>query len=130
MEELNISTEDTANLNEKMEFPENKQISLIVQDGDNTLGRIFGVIDCVMFYIKIELFFIEAESRGKGVGRKLLQEIEDIAIKEGCAIALVNIVSFSSPEFYKKKGYTVIPELKDYPMPKESYYFKIGRAHV
>lgn len=111
------------------ELKDNKEVSLAIKDNGEIAGRIVGYIDYFLNHLKIELLVIEPEYRGKGVGAKLIQAIEDIAIKEDCNMSLVDTASYSSPEFYEKQGYSHYGELKDYPIPNEIYYLMYKRLN-
>lgn len=119
-----------------MEIPEleqkieNKKFSYMLKDGESTLGRIVGVFDYSMGILRVEGFTVESAARGKGIGRTLLQEVEKLAIEEGCSLSLIETVSFSAPGFYEKQGYSILGEVKDYPMPGESFYCMVKRLVV
>lgn len=104
-----------------------KPVSIILQNDDFVLGRIFGLIDLITYSLKIEGLIVEKESRGTGAGRMLVEQIEKIAIEEGCRMSFVDTTSSSAPKFYEKQGYSLIGEINDYPMPNETYYFYMKR---
>lgn len=106
-----------------IEYKENKEISLLLKDEETVIGRVLGYIDYLTNHLRIEMLFIESNSRGKGMGQTLLQKIEDIAIREGCTTAFVDTANFSAPKFYEKQGYETYGEIKDFPMPGGVYYF-------
>lgn len=108
---------------EKPVEKDDKKISLAYIEDGKYLGGIVGHIEYGYNFLKIDWLALEKEARGKGVGTKLLKEIEDIAIKEGCSVGFVETVSFSAPEFYEKQGYSILGKLEDFPMKGITNYW-------
>jgi GNAT superfamily N-acetyltransferase len=75
-------------------------------------------------WLRIDMVWIAKEWRGLGLGRRLVQQAEEIAIAQGCYAAHLDTYSFQAPDFYLKVGYEVFGELKDYPYGETKYYFK------
>jgi len=51
-----------------------------------------------------------------------LAQAEDEARKRGAKKAYLDTFSFQAPEFYKKYGYKVFGELKEFPPGHQRYY--------
>ena len=66
-------------------------------------------------WLWVGLLWVSEELRGRGYGTKLMNRIEQEARKNGCSNAYLNSFSFQAVEFYKKIGYRVFGELKDFP---------------
>lgn len=66
-------------------------------------------------WLWIDLLFVSESVRGSGYGSKLMQHIETEARNNGCKYAYLNSFSFQAVNFYKKIGYKVYGELKDFP---------------
>ena len=66
-------------------------------------------------WLWIGLLWVSQELRGQDYGKKLMRCIEDEAKSNGCTNAYLNSFSFQAVEFYKKIGYRVFGELKDFP---------------
>lgn len=111
------------------ELKNNKEVSLVIKDNGEIIGRILGYIDYFMNQLKIELLVIEPKYRGKRVGAKLIQAIEDVAIKEGCDMSLVDTATYSSPKFYEKQGYIHYGKINDYPIPNETLFLMYKRLN-
>ncbi|MFM9904499.1 MAG: GNAT family N-acetyltransferase [Pyrinomonadaceae bacterium] len=66
-------------------------------------------------WLWIDTLWVTRELRGGGYGTRLMESIEAEASQNGATQAFLNTMSFEAPEFYKKLGYTVFAELKDFP---------------
>jgi len=66
-------------------------------------------------WLYVDALWVRDDVRGRGHGAQLMDRIEAEAIKHGCKNAFLNTMSFQAPDFYKKIGYTVFAELKDFP---------------
>ncbi len=70
----------------------------------------------------ITLMWVKEELRGRGYGGRLLSLAEEEARKRGARHAYLDTFSFQAPGFYKKHGYQVFGELKDFPPGHQRYY--------
>ena len=59
--------------------------------------------------------WVEASARGRGLGRRLVAEVETEAVRRGCRQLVLSTHSFQAPDFYRKLGFDVVLELPDYP---------------
>ena len=98
-----------------------KELSFIYQEEGLILGRIVGYVqwDC----LKIELFYVSPQARGKGIGSKLLDYIETIANSAKCRYILLETMSFNAPKFYVAHGYTIMAQIDHSPIEGETHYF-------
>ena len=80
-------------------------------------GKIVGGLVGQTFWdwLFVELLWVSAEKRGKGLGKALLQKAEAEARKRGARNVYLNTYSFQAPGFYRKLGYRQFGELKDFP---------------
>lgn len=85
-------------------------------------GIILGVLWQRM---KINSLWVDESLRGQGLGTRLMQLAEAEAIKRGCTHAYTDTFTWQAPEFYKKLGYEVYGELKDFPPGNSLIYVKI-----
>lgn len=83
-------------------------------------GGLIGETHWDWFYIN--LMFIKEELRGQGFGHRILTLAEDEARRRGAKHAYLDTFSFQAPEFYKKHGYQVFGELRDFPPGHQRYY--------
>lgn len=126
----NVSEQDVAEIYQelkkfnmaKREPSENVPIGIFVEDeSGNKLagltGEIFGNWLC------IEYLWVSEDMRGCGTGSKLLEEMEQEALKRGCKYVFVDTFSFQAPGFYLKHGYKEVFALKEYPYTGSRYYY-------
>jgi ribosomal protein S18 acetylase RimI-like enzyme len=66
-------------------------------------------------WLYVDTLWIDKNLRGQGYGSRLMDRIEDEAVKHDCTKAFLSTMSYQAPEFYKKRGYTVFGELDDFP---------------
>lgn len=53
----------------------------------------------------VNLFFLPAALRGKGIGGKILRLAEEEARRRGCWQSVLFTITFQAPDFYKRHGY-------------------------
>lgn len=58
--------------------------------------------------LHLELLWVSADRRKKGLGSRLLKEAEDYAKRAGCADAYLTTFSFQARPFYEKHGYKMM----------------------
>lgn len=87
-------------------------------------NKVIGGITGNLFwnYLYIDLMWIDKNYRKKGIGRKLIKEIEKLSIENGIFRSHLCTASFQSREFYEKCGYTVFGKLDDMPEGETEYY--------
>ncbi|EQM54769.1 hypothetical protein N692_11500 [Lactiplantibacillus plantarum EGD-AQ4] len=101
--------------------PNYEELSFIYEQDDLVLGRIVGKIH--WDHLQIELFSVHSNSRGKGVGSKLLHHIETIAQEKGLSYVSLETMSFNAPKFYEKNGYKVFGKIENSPYQGSTRYF-------
>ena len=75
-------------------------------DQGNIIGGILGGTYWGWMYI--DILWVQADFRRRGIGSKLLTEAEKEAVRRGCHHVHLDTMSWQAPEFYKKHGYEVI----------------------
>lgn len=86
------------------------------------VGGISGDIE-LKCALHIKLFWISEAYRGKGLGKKLLENIELEGMKKGAKISYLETFGFQAREFYMKNGYEVFSQL-NYPDGNVIYFMK------
>ena len=74
--------------------------------------------------IYIDILWIDEMYRKQGLGSKMLEEIERIALEEGCHLIHLDTFDFQAKDFYIKHGYEVFGVLEDCPKEHCRYYLK------
>jgi GNAT superfamily N-acetyltransferase len=92
------------NAGEEMDYP---SVSLSVALKD-TEGCVVGGLTAfpTVRNMVLEAIWIDERFRGRGHGRRLLLEAERIAKEAGCSAVSTHCLSFQSPGFFHKLGYT------------------------
>lgn len=72
----------------------------------------------------IDALWVEEAYRGKGLGAKLLDDIEADAKEKGCYLIHLDTFDFQSKKFYEKLGYEVFGRLEDCPRGHCRFYLK------
>lgn len=73
-------------------------------------------------WFHINLLFVREELRGCGYGHQLLMLAEAAARELGAKHAYLDTFSFQAPDFYKRHGYRVFGELRDFPPGHQRCY--------
>lgn len=95
----------------------------LVDENNNIIGGCLAKMYCwnVMY---IDVLWIDVEHRKQGLGAKLLQEIERIAIEKNCTLIHLDTFDFQAKDFYVKQGYEIFGVLEDCPENHCRYYLK------
>ena len=75
---------------------------------DPETGKVVGGMLAYTSYgnLFIDLFYLPADLRRRGLGDRILRAVEDEARRRGCRKALLYTLSFQAPAFYERHGYT------------------------
>ena len=89
---------------------------LVVPLRDNDGGVIGGLWAVTLFqWLHLEMLFVPASLRGKGIGSSLLTSAEAEARRRGCLGIYVDTFSFQAVPFYKKAGFSTFGVLDNCP---------------
>ena len=84
----------------------------VALDGEIFIGCVSGLQYRQWFYITD--LWLEKPYRKRGLGAKLLQQIEMKAIHEGVQHIWTWTAGYEAPSFYQKQGYTIFCEFENY----------------
>ena len=99
-------------------------LTLSLPGSNEIIGGLWGATG--RDYLHVDLLFVPEKARGSGVGRTLMQQAEEEALRRGCHGAWLDTYSFQARGFYEKLGYTVFGRLDDYS-PGHSRFFLTKR---
>jgi GNAT superfamily N-acetyltransferase len=74
--------------------------------------------------LDIRSVWVREDLRGAGIGSKLMDAVEQEAIRRGCRIATLETHSFQAPRFYERLGYEEIGVLDGYPIGHKKHYLR------
>ena len=72
----------------------------------------------------VDTLWVDETYRGKGLGAKLLEEVEKTAKEKGCYLIHLDTFDFQAKEFYEKQGYEVFGVLDNCPTEHCRCYLK------
>lgn len=72
----------------------------------------------------VDVLWVDSEYRSKGLGSKLLGEIEKSAKDKGCYLIHLDTFDFQAKEFYENHGYEMFGVLDNCPAGHCRYYLK------
>ncbi len=99
--------------NENILGERDKAFSIFLKnDSGEILGGLQAFLGSESIYI--DVLWVEGNLQKQGYGTKLLDAAELEAINNGCIFSLVDTWDFQAEEFYLKKGYEQIGELRNY----------------
>ena len=71
--------------------------------------------DVLWDWIYVDELWVSAESRGEGLGRKLMESIEKYAAAEGLSGVWLWTQSWQAEGFYQRMGYEEFTRFEDFP---------------
>lgn len=73
--------------------------------------------------LEIKMLWVKEAYRKKGIGTRVLKQVEKIAKEKGATISMVDTFDFQAEGFYLKNGYEPIGEIKGFPEGHKRIYF-------
>jgi len=75
-------------------------------------------------WLNIDMLYVQADARRKGVAKALLDRAEQQARMLGCIGAYVDTFDFQAPVFYERQGFHCFGVLDDMPPGQRRFYLK------
>ncbi|MPM66635.1 hypothetical protein SDC9_113545 [bioreactor metagenome] len=72
----------------------------------------------------IDFLWVDEDKRGRGLGRVLVNHLEDVAERSGCVVIWLNTFEFQGPEFYKRMNYELFGTLEKCINGYSQYFFR------
>ena len=86
-----------------------------LDDAGVLLGGCTGRTEDVWQWLTVDTMWVHPDLRGEGLGRALLDAVEEAARARGCRWAKLNTWEFQAPGFYERCGYVEYGREVDYP---------------
>lgn len=98
-------------------------VAVLARDPHGTLaGGAVGTIN--WNWLHVSLLWVSEVCRGSGLGRRLMAEIERVAVERGCTRAHLDTFSYQARPFYERLGYRVFGVLHDYPPGHQRFFME------
>lgn len=99
--------------NERILGERDKEFSIFLKDESGKVcGGLQAFLDTESIYI--DTLWIEEAKQKQGYGTKLLEAVQQEAIKNQCKYLTVDTWDFQAEDFYLKNGYERLGEVKNY----------------
>ncbi|XDD44146.1 GNAT family N-acetyltransferase [Leptospira sp. WS60.C2] len=94
--------------------------AILVKEGETLIAASL----CYLFFkgLNLQLLWVAEDKRGKDLGTKLLQVIEEEAIRLGATLVFGYSFGFQAPKFYTKFGYEEVGKIPNYPEGQNCYF--------
>ncbi|MBP2701240.1 MULTISPECIES: GNAT family N-acetyltransferase [Photobacterium] len=103
------------------EFESGLRFAIMAQ---NDKGEYVGGLQAsvVWSYCVLELLWLSEETRGQGIGTKLIEQLVTLAKEKQLTQIRTETLDFQAKPFYEKLGFTVYGELADSPKGHTTYF--------
>jgi GNAT superfamily N-acetyltransferase len=95
------------------EYPEERAIRLNARDGEgHAVGGLRAIVS--MYWLRVEVLFVDEHRRRSGIGSALLLEAERLAREMGATNAALETFEWQGPAFYARHGYVETGRIDGY----------------
>ena len=100
-----------------------RRVGILARDEQGGLvGGAVGTINWT--WLHVSLLWVAEPCRHTGLGSRLMDEIEDVAVQRGCVDAHLDTFSYQARPFYERRGYRVFAILENYPPGHQRVFMK------
>jgi GNAT superfamily N-acetyltransferase len=100
-----------------------RRLAVTARDADGAfLGGVHGEV--VWEWLYIHALWVAEAARGRGIGARLLAQLEAAARGEGAVGGHLETTEFQALDFYLKAGYTIFGELEGKPAGHTWYFLQ------
>lgn len=120
-----IQSYNKAHMPDEVVFEPDTRFAVFVRNENN---EVVGGVRATAFwnYCIVELLWLSEETRGSGIGSKLMAQVESYAKSKGFQYIRAETLDFQAKGFYEKLGYTVFGQLPDCPKGHITYCLAKG----
>lgn len=99
------------------------ELAVVARDNHRRIvGAAIGEVRWGWLYV--DTLWVDATQRGKGLGRRVMLSLEQVAHQHGARRAYLMTTSFQARPFYEKLGYTVFAENQNRPCDHVMHYLR------
>ena len=113
--EHNVAASEAVRLRFEPQHLKAEPVSAYAMRDDVLVGGCVGHTENLWHWLTIDLLWVHDDQRGTGLGRRLLEAVEEQARSRGCRWSKLNTWDFQAPDFYAHCGYEVYARETDYP---------------
>jgi GNAT superfamily N-acetyltransferase len=100
----NFNTDSNPQFMRSLEDGASQDFFIVARDDNGSvIGGLRGAF--LHSWLKVDVMAVSPDHRRQGVGRKLVEEAEAMAVHRGCQYSYVDTMSFQAPGFYFSLGY-------------------------
>jgi catechol 2,3-dioxygenase-like lactoylglutathione lyase family enzyme/GNAT superfamily N-acetyltransferase len=100
-----------------------KSVAVFARDGNGAVvGGIFALLN--WNWLHVALVWVAEPLRGTGLGHRLLEAIEEVAVQRGCTASHLDTFSYQARPFYEQHGYEVFGTLDGYPGEQRRFFMR------
>lgn len=94
-----------------------------IYDGGRLIAGIKATLYCWSI-LYTDVLWVEEQHRNRGLGTKLIRNLEAEAKRKGCTLSHLDTFDFQGKAFYEKMGYELFGVLNDCPPGHQRYFLK------
>ncbi|MFI5014465.1 MAG: GNAT family N-acetyltransferase [Hyphomicrobiales bacterium] len=92
-------------------YADRRSLAVLVSDPDSgeVIGGATGRTSLGLLFI--EVVYLPASLRGRDIGTRVIEMMEEEARRRGCRVGVLYTISFQAPGFYQRLGWRVFGEI-------------------